>query len=375
MPLDREADYVFYLYTCNRCRSCAVDQSPDLRPLCPAYAHFGYFTYSGGGKGYVAQGLLEGKVKPSQEVAVPAMSCLLCGACAHMCPPGFDTMSFVRDLRDYLVCRGFYINDRHRELLDDARSGRLWGKAVAMDKLPVYTGEEEFLVFLGCREKSRGEVVAPVKRILDAAGVTWGVLEEEPCCGAPLEDLGDIAAFEELAAKNIELLNASGAERILALCPHCAATMANDYMNVDDLEAEIVTLPRLLDELLEENRIDFSTGEQMAVTYHDPCRLGRFLEEVDEPRRVLDAMGGVELVEMERSGESAWCCGSGAWAAEIVPELGKFTVKERLAEARSTGADCILTACSYCTGFLKKSSRGKQKVIHLAEFAAQKIKP
>ena len=117
MPLDRDADYLSYLYTCNRCRSCAVDATPEMRPVCPSYAHFGYFAYSGGGKGYVAQGLLEGKTRPSAEAAEVAMNCLLCGACASMCPPGFDTLSFIRDLRDLLVRKGHTVNDKHRALL------------------------------------------------------------------------------------------------------------------------------------------------------------------------------------------------------------------------------------------------------------------
>ena len=142
MPLDHEADYVTYLYTCNRCRSCVVDPTPEMKPVCPCYAKFGYFSYSGGGKGYVAQGILEGKVKPSPEVAQVAMNCLLCGACASMCPPGFDTLSFIKDLRDELVDKGIYINDKHEKLLGRARKGEVWGKPTQAKDLPVFTGSE-----------------------------------------------------------------------------------------------------------------------------------------------------------------------------------------------------------------------------------------
>ena len=123
MTLERDADYSFYLYTCNRCRSCAVVPTLEMKPLCPAHAHFGYFTYSGGGKGYIAQGILEGKIKPSPEAAEVAMNCLLCGACAKMCPPGFDTMAFIRDLRDYIASRGVYINDEHKQMLSTVLDG------------------------------------------------------------------------------------------------------------------------------------------------------------------------------------------------------------------------------------------------------------
>lgn len=374
MPLDREADYVGYLYTCNRCRSCAVDPTPDMRPLCPAYARFGYFTYSGGGKGYVAQGILEGETKPSTVAAEVALNCLVCGACASMCPPGFDTLSFIRDLRDHLAGKGFFINDRHRDLLERARRGDVWGRPAKASRLPVFTGSEEILVFQGCRERAKGEISPAVKNILEAAGVTWGVLREEPCCGAPLNDLGDRASFEGLAEKNIELLNSTGAERILTLCPHCAAALTNDYFDVGDLEPEIVSFPRYLAEIMGEGRLKLSAGKPMKVTFHDPCRLGRFLEEEEESRNVIASGKGTRLVEMDRKGKSTWCCGSGAWAGEIVPELARFTSRERVSEARDTGAEVLVTACSYCTDTLKKAARGRPGVVHLAEFVGQRLK-
>ncbi len=373
MPLNHEADYLTYLYTCNRCRSCAVDATPEMRPVCPSYARFGYFTYSGGGKGYAAQGILEGKVPPSPETAEVAMNCLLCGACAAMCPPGFDTLSFIRDLRDRLAGEGFYINENHRKLLERARRGEPWGKPKPTGDLPAWTGTEEILVFLGCRERTRPELATPLKQILAAAGVSWGVLEAEPCCGAPLKDLGDAAAFQERAEANIESLNGTGAERILVPCPHCAATLTNDYFDVGDLEVDIVTLPRFLAELLGGKRLKPAGSRSMTVTFHDPCRLGRFLEETEESRAVLQSIPGVEVVEMDRSGRNSWCCGSGAWAPQIVPGLSRYTAGERRAEARETGADLMVTACSYCTDMFRKNARGKPSVVHLADLVAQRL--
>jgi len=323
----------------------------------------------------VAQGVLEGKTVPSREVAEVAMNCLLCGACASLCPPGFDTMSFIRDLRDHLAGKGIYINEKHRELLTRARRGDVWGKPVKAGTLPVFTGTEELLVFAGCRERAKGDMAPQLKRILDAAGVTWGVLEQEPCCGAPLNDLGDRAAFADLAEKNIARLNDLGVERILVLCPHCAASLTNDYFDIGDLEAEIVPFPSYVAELQDAGRIQYARAKPLKVTFHDPCRLGRFLEEAAPSRKVLAAMKGVELVEMDRSGKMGWCCGSGAWAGEIVPELAQYTSRERVREARATGADCLVTACTYCTDIFKKTTRGNPKVAHLGELVAERIKP
>lgn len=373
MPLDREADYSFYLYTCNRCRSCAVDRTLDMRPLCPAYSKYGFFAYSGGGKGYVAQGILEGKVAASPETAQVAMSCLLCGACAKMCPPGFDTQAFIRDLRDEIVSKGHYVNDAHKKFLEKARLGNPWGKKSLPADIPRFTGKEELLIYLGCAERSRFDLVGHLGKILDAAGMTWGVLENELCCGAPLEDLGDIAAFEEAAAKNIEAINAAGAARVLASCPHCASALSVGYMNFGGIDAGVITLPALIAELVADGRIAFKNDCATTATFHDPCKLARFLDDVDSARTIIGAMQSVALIEMPRSGDSGWCCGSGAWASIVAPDLAQFAVNERIAEARKSGAEYIITACSYCTGFLKKASQGKIKVTHLAEITADRL--
>jgi Fe-S oxidoreductase len=378
MRLSHDADYAAYLYTCNRCRGCMMDKSEDMRPVCPANYFSGFFAYSGGGKAYVCQGILEGMVQPSQETVTVAMNCLLCGACATMCPPGFETQTFIRDLRDYLVQSGQFINDAHKQLLEKARNGEVWENSQMPGDLPVYSGEEEFLVYLGCRERSQMEIIGAVGKILEAAGASWGVLADEGCCGAPLADLGDMTAFEKQAAVNIEMLNGSGAERIVVLCPHGAAAIINDYMMLEELEdileAEVMSLPQLIAELVEEERIDVSGGDAQTVTFHDPCKIGRFLEDPDSARTILEAMSPVELKEMERTREASWCCGSGAWAELTVPELAEQTVTERLAEAENTGADTLVTACSYCTTFLGKSGGGKMATTHLANLVAENLK-
>ncbi|HUT54501.1 MAG TPA: (Fe-S)-binding protein [bacterium] len=376
MVISRDNDYAMYLYTCNRCRSCAVEPSPEHRAVCPAYAHFGYFAYSGGGKGYVGQGILEGKVKPSAQAAQVAMNCLMCGACAAACPPGFDINAFVRDLRDHLVGAGFYANDAHRKLVENLRrAGNPWGRGISRAELPAFTGEQELLVWRGCRERMRDEVMPAVAKVLDAAQVRWGVLPDEPCCGAPGLELGDRGWFEAQAERVIAAINGSGAGRVLFLCPHCAAAVGADYpLLVGDVEAEPVTLPALFAELVGDERIMLTGGPEQTVTYHDPCKLARWLEEVDSAREVLGAMEGVELVEMERSGEWGWCCGSGGVMAAVAPELAAFTARERIEEARETGAEVIVTGCSYCTEMLRGKSARRQKVTHLAGLMAERIK-
>jgi len=374
MALSRDNDYAMYLYTCNRCRGCATGPSPELLPVCPSYMKFGYFSYCGGGKGYVAQGVIEGKVKPDAETLEIAMNCLMCGACAHACPPGFDINAFIRDLRDHLVKQGIYFNDSHKAVMDGlARRGNPWGRKLGPSEFPAFDGKQDVLIWAGCHERLNDKLAPGVKKILDAAGVSYGVLPDEPCCGAPMLDLGAKDAFEEQAGKVLAAIEQSGAERMLILCPHCASTMMADYYEVGDLEVDPVTLPALIAELIEEEKIKLDQGEPVKATYHDPCRLARWLEEVDPPREILAAVPGLELVEMERHGEWGWCCGAGGWSERIAPELSNYAASERMAEAAATGAELVVAGCSYCSRRLGKKSRKKQKVVHIVDLVADRL--
>lgn len=378
--LSRDADYAFYLYTCNRCRGCTTDRTPEMRPVCAAYAKFGFFSYSGGGKGYVSQGILEGKVKPTEETLHVAMNCLTCGACNHMCPPGFETISFIRDLRDHLVSKGLYLNAKHRRIIENViERGNPWGmvqsSATKHHELPAVPEGAEIAIFMGCRERLKGGSLDSALKILDAAGVSYGIIPNEPCCGAPLLDLGKKSAFESIAEFNIERLNNLGVERLLTLCPHCASALTVDYANCGDLTPEVVTLPSLVNELLGEERIGFKDEElPLTATYHDPCHLGRFMDEYDQPRDALGMVPGLEIVEMDRSGKSALCCGAGGWMEGIVPELAAFAGKERIREAKSTGAEAIITACSYCTEYMRRMAGKSAQIINFADLIADRLK-
>jgi Fe-S oxidoreductase len=97
----------------------------------------------------------------------------------------------------------------------------------------------------------------------------------------------------------------------------------------------------------------------------------------DPPRNVLKSIPGLELAEMERIREYAWCCGAGGGVREAYPEFSKWTASERLEEAKSTGAEAIVGACGWCErNFLDAINRNgdKMKVFDIAELVQQSIK-
>ncbi len=382
MVLSRDADYAHYLYTCNRCRSCTTNRGRASVIVCPSYAHLGYFSYSGGGKGYVAQGILEGKVKASPEVAEVAMHCLLCHACQTMCPPGFELITVVRQLREWLVSRGIYGSLAHRQLLDNLRNcGNMWGlaplKRISAKKLGLSTRPRntEAVLFLGCHCGFKKSSLESELKIIAAARAKVMVLEDEPCCGNPALELGDQGLFQEMAEKTIKRLNALGVEKVVTICPHCTSALVNDYLEIGELEPEVVHFSEWFLELIDEGRLKLAKqAPKLIATFQDSCHLTRYLERGDVAREVLQQIGGLELIEMNRSGDAAFCCGAGSWGEELVPELWRFTVRERLREAAGTGASALIVTCPYCERSFQKARPKKMEVTSLARLVASQLK-
>jgi heterodisulfide reductase subunit D len=98
----------------------------------------------------------------------------------------------------------------------------------------------------------------------------------------------------------------------------------------------------------------------MQVTYHDPCHLGRYCELYEVPRRILEAIPGLELVEMPRNRDKAWCCGAGAGVKTNYPDFAAWVAEQRLEEAKETGAEALVTACPFCEGNLSDTSQSME---------------
>jgi len=181
-------------------------------------------------------------------------------------------------------------------------------------------------------------------RLMNVIGITPVVSDDERCCGADLLLNGDEEGFRRLAEVNLQVIADSGAKRVIFVCPEGYNAFRNDYPRyVGPLPFEVIHLTELLVEHLDEIRL----GELAeTVTYHDPCRLGRFLGIYDEPRTIIQAIPGVELVEMRKNRANALCCGSAGWVN--CGRCAKGIQMTRLRQARATGAERMITACPKC---------------------------
>ena len=103
-----------------------------------------------------------------------------------------------------------------------------------------------------------------------------------------------------------------------------------------------------VNQAIQSGRLKFSRRIDKKVVYHDSCHLGRGAGVFDDPRSILRAIPGVQLVEMERNRRWSWCCGGGGGVPEADPELAQWSAADRMREAVASGAELVLTSSALC---------------------------
>ncbi|MBK5092074.1 MAG: (Fe-S)-binding protein [Actinobacteria bacterium] len=356
------------MYTCPKCKICTANMHPGeegFLKLCPAYTRYGFFAYSGGGKCYLAQGLLEGALEPDEELAEVLYHCTLCRSCAEQCATDQDPTEIARLVRREVVEKmggppgdaqavvKSTVNYRNPYQQPKAMRYR-WAKG--LDIRDAAKEKVDTLYYVGCTAAmipERTHFALNTVKLLQAAGEDFGTLgKNEICCGATSYNLGAADVFKEIASENIDMLNELGVERVLVSCSGCYSVMKNEYPKIKRRNFEVLHVVEYLDQLIQEGKIKPIRNLDLKVTYHDPCHLGRYSDIFDAPRRILDALPGVELVEMPRSREKSWCCGAGAGVKTTYPDFAAWIGEERINEAKETGAGALVTACPFCEGNL-----------------------
>jgi Fe-S oxidoreductase len=213
--------------------------------------------------------------------------------------------------------------------------------------------------------------------ILDAAGVSWGILgKEEHCCGESLRRLGNEYVFDTIAKENARMFTEKGVKKVIAQCPHCFSVLKNDYRQYG-LELEVIHHSELINELLADGRLKLPrlVTDLGKIVFHDSCYLGRHNDIYAAPREVLAAATGTPPVEMERNHANGFCCGGGGGRMWMEEFEGTRINRNRVEEALRQNADTVCVACPYCmTMFedgLKDLQAGQTRVRDIAEVVAE----
>lgn len=218
------------------------------------------------------------------------------------------------------------------------------------------------IYFRGClsREKLK-EIPDTTEELLQKAGIEYRILEEEGCCGSVLLRTGFKEEALQVMKNTLEYIRE---EQVLVSCAGCYRAFKEDYPEILGEEVDVIHTSRLFRDLIEEGLLEPSPSQDK-VTYHDPCHLGRHQKEYQAPREVINSFG--ELVEMERSQEKARCCGAGGGVRLAFPELSEEIGKNRVEDARDTGATTLVTCCPFCILNLETSQKESSSPTNVTE--------
>ncbi len=300
-------------------------------------------------------------------------SCTTCGACVEECPVDIQHVDTIMDMRRYkAMMESSFPQEAGVMLRNVENAGDPWG--VGQGKREEWTekldfdipvlepgsdtgGEYEYVFWTGCAgavdDRSK-RISRAIAQLLHDAGVNFAIFgKNETCTGDPARRLGMEYLFQMLAEQNVEMLKSVGADKtkIIAWCPHCFNTLKNEYPDFDG-DFEVLHHSEVLGQLLDEGRLVATSEVDKRITYHDPCYLGRHNDVYSQPRKVVDAVPGLQPTEMGRCRSNGFCCGAGGARMWMEEDIGKRVNIERVDEALGTDPELISTACPYCTTML-----------------------
>jgi Fe-S oxidoreductase len=323
-------------------------------------------------------------------------ACTTCGACQAVCPVFIEHPLKIIQMRQNLVLEQERVpGELGRAFRNIERQSNPWG--IAGDKrmdwaegMNVPTIEDrpnpEYILWVGCAGAFDNRIIKQTKamiQILEAARVDYAVLgHQEGCTGDPARRSGNEMLFQMQAEANIEVLNEAKAKKVITSCPHCLHTLRHDYPQFGG-NYEVIHHTKLIAHLMESGALhtNGTNGTEIRrITYHDSCYLGRWNQEFEAPRQILqslDISGGV--TELQRSRMHGFCCGAGG-ARMFMEEHEPRVNVNRTDEIIATGVDAVAVACPFCNIMLTDGMKHRNKeeeiqVLDVAEVVARSLIP
>ena len=358
-----------YTHSLRRCIRCGVcrskyDYAQKQFRVCPSGEHTaGFWSNFPVGRVALAREVMEGNLDIQDVPVEPVYECLLCGNCRRTC--GAVNMEtgealinhphIVKALRADLFASGAEVPEAvHMFSNAIERAQNIFGAPVAErnDWLPddvKLDPTADTIYFLGClstyREQEIAQATAKLLNILD---IPFNVLgEDEQCCGNPMLMVGNLLLARDLMRHNYELMKG---KRVIASCAGCYRTFIQEYPRLlgEKYTIDATHIVKVLADQIDQGKVKFTKKLKGTAVYHDPCELGREMGVYDEPRKILEAIPGLEVVEFVRNRDNTWCCGGGGGVKGLNFDLSVEIAGDKVKEANEVGATTIVSACPSC---------------------------
>lgn len=387
-------NFVFDMSRCIKCKGCYwVEHTymPDATHTtrCPSGTLYEFDSYQACGKMRIGLALAEGTLDWNDKAVETMYACTLCGACDVGCKRNLDleVELTLESLRVKAVKDGVGPMPAHKKIADNiAKKHNIFGAAhkdrkawLPEDIRPAK--KADVLYYVGCHASYvNKEIARSTAKILKASDTDFMLMPDEWCCGNTLFSVGMLDEARELAKRNIDEMRQTGAKTLLTSCAEGYRMWKVDYpklldISTDDLGFKVIHLVEYVDEMIKGGKLEMKKAFDTRLTYHDSCSLSRLSEPwtpyegkrgwmgcveprlqrrrgrggvYAQPRDILKAIPGVDLVEMPRTRENAFCCGAGRGTKEAFPELARFAAEHRLKEIKSIGAETLVSTCPIC---------------------------
>ncbi|MCP4024598.1 MAG: (Fe-S)-binding protein [Desulfobacteraceae bacterium] len=301
-------------------------------------------------------------------------ACTNCRACEQVCPVTIEHVPRIVAMRQgQSLMVGEYPQELNSALKGLERNGNPWGlgydkRAEWADGLGVKTMAEDsnvdYLLWVGCAgsfDDRTKKVSKALVKILQAANINFAILgTEEKCTGDFARRVGNEMMYQMMAMENIEVLNNYNVKKIIAACPHCLNTLKHEYPQMGG-NYEVIHHSDFIDQLIKEGKITINNSLEGALTYHDPCFLGRYNDVYDQPRSILNKLSKQGVKELDRCGTESFCCGAGGGRMWMEETIGKRINVERSEEIVGKNVTNVAVGCPFCLTMIEDGMKELDK--------------
>lgn len=325
--------------------------------------------------------------KPNQYTTIPGSdtvtsdvlwACTSCMACVDACPVWIHHVDLITGMRGTLIEEGKLVPQPISSMLESVYQNKneygqpkkermKWTKDLEFEVPEVKKNKAELLWWVGstsCYDPRNQKVAQSFAKILNAAGIEYGTLgAKEGNTGDSTRRVGEEALFRDLAETNIKAFNKNKIKKIVTTSPHSFNVIKNEYPELGLENIEIVHHTEFILDLIKSEKIKFSKEVNKTITFHDACYIGRYNDIIETPRKILNAIPGIKLIEMPRSGMESFCCGGGGGRA-FMPSHTEIKPSEiRVQEAMSTldfsssPIKSLVVECHWCIQMLTDATK------------------